>query len=205
MRRIPLSRRSHVTGFGSFEAGVVVEHESALERDFALLASFVDPDAAIVSQPMTIRFATDDSPRRYTPDFGVKWSDGRYELVEVKYRADLRLNWPSLRPGFAAARDAAREVNGRFRIVTESAIRCPRLDNARRLLPLRKAPLDAGLAETARTLVMRLGAPTLRETVTAMPCDRVVALGAVWRLMARGDLVFDPRLAVGFDTRLRVS
>ena len=45
----------------------------------------------------------------------------------------------------------------------------------------------------------------LRETVTAMPCDRVAALGAVWRLMARGDLVFDPRLAVGFDTRLRVS
>lgn len=58
MRLIPLSRRSHVTGFGSFDPGVVVEHERALERDFALLASFDDPDAAIVSQPMTIRFDT---------------------------------------------------------------------------------------------------------------------------------------------------
>lgn len=204
MRRIPLSRRSHITGFGSFEAGLV-EHESALERDFALLASFDDPDAVIVSQPMTIRFGTADRPRRYTPDFGVGWSDSRYELVEVKYRADLRANWAALRPGFVAARDAVRKENGRFRIVTESAIRCPRLDNARRLLPLRKAPLDAGIAETARAIVQRMGAPTLRETVTAMPCDRVAALGAVWRLMARGDLVFDPRLAVGFDTRLRVS
>ncbi|WP_234837021.1 hypothetical protein [Sinorhizobium meliloti] len=63
MRRIPLSRRSHVTGFGSFETGLV-EHESALERDFALLASFDDPGAVIVSQPMTIRFGTADGSRR---------------------------------------------------------------------------------------------------------------------------------------------
>lgn len=204
MRRIPLSRRSHVTGFGSFETGLV-EHESALERDFVLLASFDDAGATIVSQPMTIRFETADGPRRYTPDFGVNWSDGRYELVEVKYRADLHANWASLRPGFAAARDTASKANGRFRIATERAIRGPRLDNARRLLPLRRAPLDAALAETAKSIVSRMGAPTLRETVTAMPCDRVMALGAVWRLMARGDLAFDRYLAVGFDTRLRLS
>jgi len=204
MRRIPLSRRSHVTGFGSFETGLV-EHESGLERDFALLVSFDDPAAGIVSQPITIRFEAADGPRRYTPDFGVNWSDGRYELIEVKYRVDLRVNWLALRPSFVAARDVARKANGRFRIVTESTIRCPRLDNARRLLPLRKAPLDAELAETTKAIVRQMGASTLREIVTAMPCDRIVALGAIWRLMARGDLVFDTRFAVGFDTLLRVS
>ncbi|MDQ0393489.1 TnsA endonuclease N-terminal domain-containing protein [Labrys monachus] len=204
MRRIPLSRRSHVTGFGSFETGLV-EHESALERDFALLAAFDDPGAVIVAQPTTIRFETPVGARRYTPDFGVTWSDGRYELVEIKYRADLRANWSALRPGFVAARTTVHKDGGSFRIVTESAIRVPRLDNARRLLPLRTAPLDAELAEAAKTVVRRMGAATLRETVTAMPCDRVMALGVVWRLMARGDLVFDPQLAVGFDTRLRVS
>lgn len=204
MRRIPLSRRSHVTGFGSFETGLV-EHESALERDFALLVSFDDPGAVIMSQPMTIRFDAADGRRRYTPDFGVMWSDERYELVEVKYRADLRSDWPELRPGFMAARDAARAAGGRFRIATERSIRCPRLDNARRLLPLRRAPLDRTLAETAKAIVATMDAPTLRDTMTAMPCDRVAALGAIWRLMARGDLLFDAQRAVGFDTRLRLS
>lgn len=204
MRRIPLSRRSHVTGVGSFESGLV-EHESALERDFALLASFDDPGAVIVSQPMTIRFDAADSRRRYTPDFSVKWSDGRFELVEVKYRADLRADWLKLRPGFIAARNVAHAAGGRLRIATERSIRGPRLDNARRLLPLRRAPLDRALAETAKAIVATMDAPTLRDTVTAMPCDRVAALGAIWRLMARGDLLFDAQRTVGFDTRLRLS
>lgn len=203
MRRIPLSRGSHVTGVASFESGLV-EHESALERDFALLVSFDDSGAVIVSQPTTIRFDAADNRRRYTPDFSVKWSDGRFELVEVKYRADLRADWPRLRPGFMAARDAACSAGGRFRIVTERSIRGPRLENARRLLPLRRAPLDRTLAETAKAIVGRMDAPTLRDTVTAMPCDRVMALGAIWRLMARGDLLFDTHRAVGFDTRLRL-
>ena len=46
MRRIPLSRRSHVTGYGCFGSGAI-EHESALERDFVILTSFADPDAVI--------------------------------------------------------------------------------------------------------------------------------------------------------------
>lgn len=204
MRRIPLSRRSHITGVGSFESGLV-EHESALERDFALLTSFDDPGAVIVSQPMTIRFDTVNGRRRYTPDFSVKWSDGRFELVEVKYRTDLRADWSRLQPGFMAARDAAHANGGRFKIATERSIRGPRLDNARRLLPLRRAPLDRTLAEMTKAIVGGMGAPTLRDTVTAMPCDRAVALGAIWRLMARGDLLFDMQQTVGFDTRLRLS
>lgn len=203
MRRIPLSRRSHITGFGNFECGLV-EHESALERDFVLLASFDDPGAVIVSQPTTIRFDVADGRRRYTPDFSVRWSGGRLELVEVKYRADLQADWPKLRPGFMAARDMARADGGRFRIATERSIRGPRLNNARRLLPLRRAPLDRALAETAKSIIATMDSPTLRDTVTAMPCDRVAALGAIWRLMARGDLLFDAQRIVGFDTRLRL-
>ncbi|MGO9237051.1 MAG: Tn7 transposase TnsA N-terminal domain-containing protein [Methylocella sp.] len=153
MRRIQLSRRSHVVGVGSFESGLV-EYESALERDFALVVSFDDPGAVIVSQPMTIWFDAGDGRRRYTPDFSVKWSDGRFDLVEIKYRVDLRADWSRLRPGFLAARDAARGAGGRFRIVTERSIRGPWLENARRLLPLRRAPLDHTLAEMAKAIVL---------------------------------------------------
>ena len=114
MRRIPLSRRSHITGFRPI-SGKAVEHESALERDFVTLTSFLDASAMITSQPVTIWFG-DGSPRPYTPDFWVAWSDGRLELVEVKYRTDLRANWARLRPGFVAARGWAREHGARFRI-----------------------------------------------------------------------------------------
>ena len=47
MRRIPLSRRSHVTGFRPLD-GEAVEHESALERDFVLLVSFLDAGAILL-------------------------------------------------------------------------------------------------------------------------------------------------------------
>ena len=103
MRRIPLSHRSHVTGFNAVPTGMA-EHESALERDFVTLSSFADRDAKITSQPVTIRFEHDGEQRRYTPDFLVEWCDGRAELVEVKYWADLRARWKRFRPAFAAGR-----------------------------------------------------------------------------------------------------
>lgn len=190
MRRIPLSRRSHITGFRPVD-GEAVEHESALERDFVLLVNFLDACAVIASQPITIEFQDGAQPRRYTPDFLVVWSDGRTELVEVKYRVDLRAQWARLRPGFVAARATARENGGRFRIATERGIRGPLLDNARRLLPLRKAPLDPAISERALGAAQTLCEPTFERIVDAMSCDRAMALGVVWRLIARGAFKVD--------------
>ena len=122
MRRIPLSRRSHITGFQPVRQKAV-EHESALERDFVLLTQFRDPAADLVSQPETIHFMDAGKPRRYTPDFLVSWSDGRRELIEIKYRIDLRTRWANLRPAFEAARDWAHANGATFRIATERGIR----------------------------------------------------------------------------------
>jgi TnsA endonuclease N terminal len=202
MRRIPLSRRSHVTGFQSLATGVV-EHESALERDFVMVSAFLDARASITAQPITIRFDDGAATRRYTPDFLVKWSSGRTELVEVKYRADLRANWARLRPGFAAARAWALENKARFRIATERGIRGPLLDNAKRLLPLRRAPLDAVAAECAMIAARSLEEPTFGRIVDAMPGDRPVAIAAVWRLIACGALTVDLAKPVQLDTRVR--
>ncbi|MBW0961534.1 Tn7 transposase TnsA N-terminal domain-containing protein, partial [Escherichia coli] len=136
--RIPLSRRSHITGFQPVRHKAV-EHESALERDFVLLTQFRDPAAELVSQPETIHFMDAGKHRRYTPDFLVLWSDGRRELVEIKYRTDLRTQWSNLRPAFAAARDWAHANGATFRIATERGIRGMELENALRLIPPRPA------------------------------------------------------------------
>lgn len=103
MRRIPLSRRLHVTGFQPTRSGAI-DHESALERDFVTLTRFLDRRVAITSQPITIVFRHGGKARRYTPDYLVRWGDDRSELVEVKYHAELCANWNRLQPRFLAAR-----------------------------------------------------------------------------------------------------
>jgi hypothetical protein len=171
LRRIPLSRRSHVTGFQPTSIGCV-EHESALERDFVTLTLFDNADAEITSQPVTIRFEHGGRARRYTPDFLVRSSGATASLVEIKYRADLRAQWERLRPAFSAARHWAAAHDLRFRIVTEIAIRVVRLDAAKRLLPLRSAPMDAMLAARALASAADMVSPTFEALVDALPADR---------------------------------
>lgn len=55
-RRIPLSHRSHITGFQTLPVSGLTEHESALERDFVALTTFRDAAARIISQPITLSF-----------------------------------------------------------------------------------------------------------------------------------------------------
>jgi hypothetical protein len=204
MRHIPLSRRSHVTGFQPVRTGSV-DHESALERDFVTLTTFRDAAAAITSQPITIRFNDGAAARRYTPDFLVRWSDGHTELVEVKYWVDLRANWGQLRPRLAAGRAWAREHGASFRIATETSIRGPRLENAKRLLPFRRVPLEAEAMENAISVVRSLAEPTFGRIVDAIPGDRATTLNVVWRLIARGALTVDLAAPIRLDTRVTPS
>ena len=199
MRRIPLSHRSHIIGFQPLSTGLA-EHESALERDFVTLTSFTHPAASITSQPVTISFEDGLTRRRYTPDFLVEYADQPRELVEVKYQADLREGWRRLAPAFTAARAWAQERGATFRIATEIDIRGPRLMNARRLLPLRHAPVDAQLAQLALTAARSLDAPTFGQVVAALPGDRPGALATVWRLIARGALHVDLSAGITLDT-----
>lgn len=201
MRRIPLSHRSHVTGFNAVPTGMA-EHESALERDFVTLSSFADGGAKITSQPVAIWFEHAGKQRRYTPDFLVEWSDSRSELVEVKYWADLRAGWKQFRPAFAVARRWIRLRGGSFRIATDRTIRGPALDAGKRLLPLRSAPLDPDLAKTALAAVRTLREPTFHNLANAVPAAREEALGLIWRMIAQGMLRIDVTSPIVPTTRI---
>jgi hypothetical protein len=184
-RRIPLSRRSHIIGFQPLLNGTA-SHESALERDFVTLTSFLNPAAIIRSQPVTIHFEDDGSHRRYTPDFWVSY-EASAELVEVKYEQDLEVHRRRLAPAFAAADEWAQARNATFRIATERDIRRGLLDNAKRLLPLRGLPLDAKTTLLALTHAHTTQRPTFRTVLDALP-DRSLGLATLWRLIARGRL-----------------
>jgi hypothetical protein len=201
LRRIPLSRRSHITDFQPLATGTA-EHESALERDFVTLTSFLDPNASIVSQPVTLAFQDDSSRRRYTPDFLVRRAGAPAELVEVKYRTDLHANWSRLRPAFVAARAWAREHATVFRIATERGIRGGRLNNAKRLLALRQAALDGDIAAMVLGVVREQSSPTFAAVLEALPLERRVGLSALWRLIARQALRADLSVPITLTTRL---
>lgn len=201
MRRIPLSRRSHVTGF-QIVAANATEQESALERDFVTLATFTDASARIIPQPVTIPFQDSGVARRYTPDFLVHWSTGRSELVEVKYRADLRLHWKRLRPAFVAARAWAKAHEARFRSATDRSIRSPLLLNAKRLLPLRAAHLDPLVSTKICDALATLDDPVLGTLVEAAQVERAAALGTIWRMIARGALRVELATPIGMNARV---
>jgi hypothetical protein len=202
VRRIPLSRRSHIIGFQALHPPGSVEHESALERDFTTITSFRDASAKIVSQPITLSFLDGPRSRRYTPDFLVLWSDGTSELIEVKYREDLKKQWRQLRPALIAARAWAQEHGATLRIATERTIRGPFLENAKRLLPLRTAPLDRALADQLRSAFDSLADPTFGALVAAVRDDRAAVLGTLWRMIAQGELRAHLTEPIGFQTRL---
>jgi len=195
LRRIPLSRRSHIIGFQPLPTGTA-EHESALERDFVVLSSFLDPDAVITAQPITITFQVGTLTRRYTPDYSVAWSDGKREIVEVKYLSDLRANQERFKERFSAMEDWARARGATFRIATEREIRGRALDNARRLLPLRTAAFDPDIAQSVVSAVRRLVAATFADVMTAIPADKPSVLATLWCLLARGVLYVDLSLPI---------
>jgi hypothetical protein len=203
LRRIPLSRRSHVIGFQPLATGIA-EHESALERDFVTLTSFLDAAVCITSQPVTLKFGggADGLSRRYTPDFLVNWSGRPAELIEVKYRADLGANWKRLRPGFIAARAWAKARGATFRIATERSIRCGILENAKRLLPLRNAPVDAEIAAQVLLAARSLDVPTFGAVLTAVRDNRPAVLATLWRLIARGTLHVELSVPITLATRV---
>ena len=198
VRRIPLSRRSHITGFQPLHTGIT-QHESALERDFVTLVAFADATASVQCQPLTISFIENRQQRRYTPDFLVRWGDGRMEVVEVKYWVDLRTNWERLKSAFEVGRQWAQENGGTFRLATERNIRGRQLEHAKRLLPLRAAPLDRTAAAAAVHIAQSLPEPTFGRIVEDLGGDRAEALATVWRLIARGGLRVDLSKAIGMD------
>lgn len=199
-RRIPLSRRSHIIGFQPLPTGVPC-HESALERDFVTVTSFVVPSAIIQPQPVTIHFEDGGRRRRYTPDFLVRHSGGS-ELIEVKYEQDLKAQQSALACAFQAAEHWARERNLSFRVVTERDIRGCLLDNAKRLLPLRLLPLDGRTAMLLLTHAYTLGHPTFGNLSVAI-ANRRFALATIWRLIARGSLLVDLSTPITLDSELR--
>lgn len=150
-----------------------VSFESSLERDLLEIIEHDQGVLRVVEQPFRIPY-TDRAGRRrtYVPDFLTLHMrpDGhgtRGYLYEVKHRADLWANWPTLKPKLRAGRAFARARGLRFVIMTEVEIRGTYLENVKVLNAHRGLPPDGAFEARLEATLVTMGEATPRRLVEA--------------------------------------
>lgn len=147
--------------------GRLASYESTLERDYLLRLEFDLSVTRYEEQPCEIIYKHPIlGTRTYVPDVHVEYSQDpvrggprRDEIVELKFRSELKERWADLRPRYRAAVHYCRERNWRFVIRTEVEVRTPYLTNILFLRRYRDLPANA---EREALILNTLG--QLRET-----------------------------------------
>lgn len=195
VRRIGRGHRA-VRGRAVVHGGLVA-FESTLERDFLETVDFDDTVVSICEQPCRIAYRDRSGRRRtYVPDFLVRHAPGvclehdvEGYLYEVKHRAELFAEWPTLKPKFKAARLWARERGLRFVILTEVEIRGAHLSNVRVLNQHRRLEAHPGIEEKLAATLAVMGEVPIRaliEEAWSAEDDRLAASAYVLRMIAIG-------------------
>lgn len=183
------------------ETGAVTWFESALERDALTLIRFRQP-TQLVEQLSYDLIDGQGRPRRYTPDFTVTYANGRLIVYEVKFREHLRRDWPRYRELLILMRRHLALQNGRFRFLTESTIRTPRLENIRLLTPHLRSEPDPEIAAKLLELIKKDPVPigVAVAVLSQTPADRASTYAVLWALMARQTICFDLNKPIGMHT-----
>lgn len=212
VRQIPKSYRN-VTGIvASAKAAGQAQFESTLERDFLTLLEFSPDVRQFEVQPVALLWHDGSRERRYTPDVLVHFKERHGHrptslLYEVKYRSDLREQWLELKPRFRAGIRFARAQGWRFKLVTETEVRTPYLDNARFLLPfVRRGPPPADDMDLLDRTLVELGKAEVQELLRAACRDewnRARLMPALWYLVGTFQLGTDLHAPLTMKSHIR--
>jgi hypothetical protein len=177
----------------------MVPYESSLERDLCYLLEFDRAVRCYEAQPVEIRYERPDGRRvRGFPDFRVVFSaeSGRSaEILDVKYRAEIRERWAELKPRFRAACRYARERGEIYRLQTDTEIRVPSLVRAKFLYRYLNTPPDERALVAFRTTLhahRRTTPEALLQLCFSRDAERAGALPTLWSMVANGAIGADP-------------
>ena len=131
-RKIDVSNVSLTGAITSVKNNTIIEFESSLERDFIFLLEYNTKVKKYFEQPIIINFYFEDKLKSYVPDFFVEFENGEKQLIEIKYKKDLKdaLNLKK----FEEAKAFCKQNNIDFKVLTEEDIRTDLLFNAKFLL-----------------------------------------------------------------------
>ena len=123
VRKIKPTRLS-VSGLLPFKNGVSIPYESILERDLLLYFTYMPAVEEIVSQPTRILFVKNGMTYPYTPDFFIRFNDGRPSLlIEVKPKSKWQEHWRDWKEKWKAAMAFCKKNECIFHIYDEDKIR----------------------------------------------------------------------------------
>jgi hypothetical protein len=187
-RKIPLNYRN-ITGYVQSDKSNDYTHfESSLERDALILTEFDKHILSFKTQPKKFYYDLNGKQHHYTPDIFVAYKDGMNLYVEVKYRADLKKDWPTLKPKFKAIIHSLKsEPNTRFKIWTEAEIRTPYLKNVTFLLPYKKRPVEEYQVKTICKILYRMDSLTPNELLPLCSKDFITQaefINSLWYCIA---------------------
>ncbi len=209
------------TGIKASDKGIGrLAHESGLEADFLDLANFCPLIESIEVQPVRIDYVkVTGKPGTYTPDALLMFRPdspsrfGRPWLCEIKYRWELRENWAEYRLIYRAAVHYARERNWWFKILTDTEIRTPFLDNVQRLQDAlwktRNEQHEAALLATLKLVDPSTPEALLHALGAGFRDDNMELRGgllpSLWRLIATGRIHADLRQPIRMDMPIQLA
>jgi hypothetical protein len=197
IRKIPKNYRNVTGKSSSLKSEGESAFESTLERDFYALLEFDNSVSRYEVQPLKIRYQLDREERTYTPDVLVEYVESaqlKPTIFEVKYRSDLKENWPDFKPKFRAAVRHARLMGWRFRLVTEQEIRTTYLSNVKFLKSFRRHPANdtyESLILTRLAEMRETDASTLLLAIFRDKWRQAELIPSLWRLVGMGSIGVD--------------
>lgn len=161
VRKIKPTRLS-VSGFIPFKEGVSLPYESTLERDFLLYFTYLPSVSEIVSQPTRILFVKNGMTYPYTPDFFVRFNDGRPSLlIEVKPKSKWQKYWKEWKQKWKAAMEFYKRNDCIFHIYDEDKIRHLALFNINTVQRYKRLQCDPEDIKVVLSQVELLGGTTI--------------------------------------------
>lgn len=101
-----------VSGLLPFKDGVSIPYESTLERDFLLYFTYLPSVEEIIAQPARILFVKNGMTYPYTPDYLIRFNDGRRSiLVEVKPKSKWQEHWRDWKEKWKAAMEFCKKMS----------------------------------------------------------------------------------------------
>lgn len=139
-RNIDLSNISLTGSITSIKNNSIVEFESSLERDFIYLLEYDNNVRKYFEQPIKISFYYNNCQKFYIPDFFVEYDNGKKQVIEIKYKADLNDELNKIK--FRVANDFCKRNNIEFKVFTEDDIRTNLLFNSKFLFYYKNPQLE---------------------------------------------------------------
>jgi len=202
-----------VSGHFAFRKEKSIAFESTLERDLLTLLEFNDSVDDVIEQPMTIEYTNDNGKDvTYTPDFLVFFNESDAEilrsqrkplLIEVKPRDRLIKDWDKLKKKFQIGIKYAHANDMIFKVYDESRIRNTYLDNVLFLKRYKRLAYSEDTAMEILSLVHANGSLSIEhilEHISATQEQKGIALGQVWHMVARKQLLCLMNMHLGIKT-----